>query len=299
MGRVRAVLFDFDNTLYDDAYARQESDRVLRRRVPQFRRVPLGELIRLDEQFLAATHVELVMTGRMTVEASRIVRMQRLSAAVGVPIGRAEAHRINRIRTRAYFEHERAVPGSLALLRALRARGIHIAVVTDHLRSEQEKKIAALGLAPLLDSLTTWEEAGASKPDPRIFRLALQRCGGKPGDVVMVGDSWERDVEGARGLGIRAVWFDHDSGGPRPTPRHPPPRVARLSSWFPTSRALRAILGPEAVTGGFSGSSARRRRPRSRHRPAARRGSAGSRSSRGRTGRPRRRSRTRPPRRRG
>jgi len=53
---------------------------------------------------------------------------------------------------------------------------------------------------------------GTAKPDPRIFRAALQRLDLPPSQVVFVGDSYERDMIPARELGMRTVWMK----GPNP-----------------------------------------------------------------------------------
>ena len=52
------------------------------------------------------------------------------------------------------------------------------------------------------------EAVGVSKPDPAIFEHALRALGCDAADAVMVGDSWAADVEGARGAGIRPIWFN-------------------------------------------------------------------------------------------
>ena len=53
---------------------------------------------------------------------------------------------------------------------------------------------------------------GALKPDPRIFRFALERVSGRAADAVMVGDNPARDIAGAQRAGIRGVWVDRDGG---------------------------------------------------------------------------------------
>jgi putative hydrolase of the HAD superfamily len=64
----------------------------------------------------------------------------------------------------------------------------------DHLR--------AIGLDSLVDTVVTSAEAGAPKPSPAIFALALRRLGTTADRAVHVGDD-AADVEGARAAGIR------------------------------------------------------------------------------------------------
>ena len=55
---------------------------------------------------------------------------------------------------------------------------------------------------------------GYVKPHPTIFQAALEQLGIAPGDAVMVGDSLEEDVEGARALGMRAILIDRQERHP-------------------------------------------------------------------------------------
>lgn len=95
----------------------------------------------------------------------------------------------------------RVLPGADAACRALKERGIRLAVVSnwdvglhDHL--------AHLGLDGLVDTVVTSAEAGAPKPAPQIWRLALERLGSDPRHAVHVGDS-EADAAGAQAAGLR------------------------------------------------------------------------------------------------
>jgi len=94
-----------------------------------------------------------------------------------------------------------AVAGAPAACRALAEAGLRLAVVSnwdvglhDHL--------ARLGLTAIVDEVVTSAEAGAPKPDPAVFRLALDRLGVTPGHAVHVGDA-PADEEGARAAGLR------------------------------------------------------------------------------------------------
>jgi putative hydrolase of the HAD superfamily len=93
------------------------------------------------------------------------------------------------------------LPGAADACRSLAAAGLRLAVVSnwdvglhDHL--------AALGLTPLLDAVVTSAEAGAPKPEPQVFELALARLGATADRAVHVGDA-DGDAEGARVAGLR------------------------------------------------------------------------------------------------
>jgi HAD superfamily hydrolase (TIGR01509 family) len=98
-------------------------------------------------------------------------------------------------------------PDAAPVLGALRAAGIHTAVVSNWDCSLGEV-LAGLGLGGLLDTVITSAEAGARKPDPQIFRMALERLRRPPELVLLVGDSLDVDVAGGRAAGIRSLLLD-------------------------------------------------------------------------------------------
>jgi putative hydrolase of the HAD superfamily len=94
--------------------------------------------------------------------------------------------------------------GAHTALRALRARGVTTGVVSnfDH---RLPPILDGLGLTPLLDTIVLPSDAGAAKPDPAIFRIALERLGVAAADAVFVGDDPEEDLAAARRCGLRAI----------------------------------------------------------------------------------------------
>lgn len=70
-----------------------------------------------------------------------------------------------------------------------------------------EAVCASSGLSPHLSVVVDSAVAGFEKPDPRIFRAALEALDARPEEAVFVGDSMPRDMEGARRLGMAHVWL--------------------------------------------------------------------------------------------
>jgi epoxide hydrolase-like predicted phosphatase len=58
------------------------------------------------------------------------------------------------------------------------------------------------------DDMIISSDVGMVKPDPRIFRLAVERLGVEPNQAVFV-DDMQRNVEGAKSVGLRAIWFQN------------------------------------------------------------------------------------------
>lgn len=102
------------------------------------------------------------------------------------------------------------VPGMAEALRRFKAQGHSLALVADTRPDTPVNVLRQHGLYDVFDAFAISEVIGASKPDPRIFRVALDALGIAARDygrVAMVGNNLERDVVGANRLGLISVFF--------------------------------------------------------------------------------------------
>lgn len=104
--------------------------------------------------------------------------------------------------------------GVIDFLKTARSCGVKVVIVSDLTTAIQCEKINRLGLTTLIDALVTSEETGAEKPDPRCFKLALEKIGATAQTAVMIGDSQVRDIAGAQAVGIPTILFSHEDQTP-------------------------------------------------------------------------------------
>jgi HAD superfamily hydrolase (TIGR01549 family) len=208
-----AALFDLDDTLFDHRYGTRAAQVTLRERHEVLRAWDETAFARRHSELLEAFHLE-VLAGRLTVDEARVRRFSALFAEAGRPLSSAECDGVAAEYRDAYRASWRLVPGALEMLQALSGR-VRLGVVTNNVVEEQMRKVRELGLEPLLDAVVISEAVGVSKPNPRIFEIALAQVGCLAADAVMVGDSWTTDIAGAVAAGLRAVWFN-PGGAPRP-----------------------------------------------------------------------------------
>jgi HAD superfamily hydrolase (TIGR02253 family) len=91
-------------------------------------------------------------------------------------------------------------------LAGLLKRGLRLGVVSDAPREEAWLRLCYLGFQHLFDHVVTFEDTGARKPSPQPFREILRRMKAKPREALMVGDWAERDIAGARKVGMRTAF---------------------------------------------------------------------------------------------
>lgn len=225
-----------DDTIFDHAFATREALASLRQIEPALSVWSPDELVSRHSVVLEEMHQE-VLAGRVTIDAARAQRFQRLlESASG---GRATPGRAPELAQRYREEYERAwrpVPGATEVLAALKSAGIVIGIVTNNLHAEQEFKLRRCDSDRHVDELIASSEVGITKPDPEIFRIALDRIGIAPDEAAMVGDVWDTDIAGAQAAGVRPVWFNWRGLPPRAA------SVVELSSLLPTDVAVRVIV---------------------------------------------------------
>jgi putative hydrolase of the HAD superfamily len=109
------------------------------------------------------------------------------------------------------------------VLSELRGRwpDLRIGVISDW-GSNLGRILEGLGLDRYLDFVLASGAVGVAKPDPAIFRLALDRADAAPHEGMMVGDSLRADVLGAERAGLAGVLLVREEGG---GPDHRVPRV--------------------------------------------------------------------------
>ncbi len=99
-------------------------------------------------------------------------------------------------------------PESRETLEYLKAKyTLHI--ITNGFEEVQHRKIKASDLNKYFENVITSEESGCKKPDPMIFKFALNTAHAKASESLMIGDDIEVDIIGARNSGIDQVYFNY------------------------------------------------------------------------------------------
>jgi len=92
-------------------------------------------------------------------------------------------------------------------MKALKETGLTIGLLTNFAR-DMTPLIKKLGLATYIDFVVTPYDAGADKPDPRIFQTALMKAKVKSAEAIYIGDQYKVDIVGAQSVGITALLID-------------------------------------------------------------------------------------------
>lgn len=197
---IKAVLFDFDETLQDRTEAFEHY-------MDAFFALYLPEV---QGETLTQYREDMRITGnggyvnRVKWFQGLIDRWQWLDA----PPAEELAHHYDY----EFGNHNVIFPHSLPLLKTLKKRGYITGVITNGPAYLQNHKMENSGLMPYIDMLVVSGDYGIHKPDPELFRIAAGKIGVPTEECVYVGDHPVNDIEGALGAGMQAIrmnfgWF--------------------------------------------------------------------------------------------
>jgi len=124
-----------------------------------------------------------------------------LSSDVAIPLA-VEMGKEHLGNTTRFFS---LLPDAAEVIRTLATR-YPLTIVSNGFIEVQYKKISLSGLGDCFTHVVLSEEVGAQKPNPVIYEKALSLNGLKAEDVVMIGDSWTSDIQGAINAGIDQIW---------------------------------------------------------------------------------------------
>ncbi len=206
---VRAVFFDFGGTLVN----------ALRDAYPTYSAVLRGHGIEITREQWAEVNSRVI--DRLGPRRYRLVGCSpswgdRMDSETLRELGIPDPNgRISAALHEAFVapESHRPFAESQPVIERLRGHGIGVHLVSNNIDWLIET-LSRLGWIGLFDSVTYSQEAGAEKPDRRIFDLAVRRAKCDPTGILHVGDTWEADYLGAKQAGLRAIWLNRNGTAP-------------------------------------------------------------------------------------
>ncbi|MEF2965094.1 HAD family hydrolase [Paenibacillus sp. M1] len=195
MERIKAVLFDLDNTLMDRDWTFSQFARQL-----VSERLSVGSPEEMEK--LVAYMIESDADGYRPKEGFFREMIENLSWTAKPDLTELKAYY-----DKNYMTHARVMNHAVEALEACRGLGLKLGVITNGFSHLQHGKIDLLNLRAHFDAIVVSGDIGIKKPDERIYRIALEKLGTAPEETIIVGDHPRNDIWGASRVGIRGVWL--------------------------------------------------------------------------------------------
>ncbi|UCH32951.1 MAG: HAD family hydrolase [Armatimonadota bacterium] len=195
------VFLDFGGTIAEQTNTREEA---IARSLAMLEEAPaLSEIERAmaaaKEKYAGRSSHSLTLPER---EEHFIGLYQAVAAALGFG---DDSRRIGEHLWETQKDSYALYPEVMLALDSLRAAGARLGIISNWDKLNLADVCRDLAIADRFEVMLPSAEAEADKPDPRIFRRALQLMGAEPEACLHVGDSYGADVKGAQGVGMVGI----------------------------------------------------------------------------------------------
>jgi HAD superfamily hydrolase (TIGR01509 family) len=194
MAKIKAVIFDLDNTLIDFIKMKEEACRAA-----------VGAMVdaglKMNRKLAYRKMMETYFS--VGIESDRAFT-EFLKRETGKVDARLLAAALNAY-LKAKDDFLLPYPEVGRTLAKLKKKGLALAIVTDAPKVKAYQRLLAMGMDKMFDLVIGFEDTSQKKSTGIPLRVALQRLNLRPEEVLAVGDSMERDVEPARKIGMGTV----------------------------------------------------------------------------------------------
>ncbi len=203
MNKIKAVIFDIDDTLYPYGVCDRAGTEAMKKYLQGIHADPS---LSFEENLAKSkSYVKSYNAGR-AASHNRMLYAQKMCENAGITDARVVLGLYSAYWD-AYFGKMKLRGGVTDTFKMLKDNKIKIGFCTDLTANIQFRKIAALGISEYPDAIVTSEECGAEKPAAVMFERVLEKLSVPASEAVMVGDDLEKDIYGALKCGMKAVYF--------------------------------------------------------------------------------------------
>lgn len=197
---IKAVLFDFDHTLYD-------REKTIRATAPKLFSL-LNEFLR--PEITAAQFCEALVIAETSEKGYYDNGYQGVCDELerqGMFSLKPTLEQYSSLFYPTMSEHIAVFEDTYEVLQKVKDMGYKVAMLTNGKVKSQQGKLKYTRVPEYMDEIIISEELGRQKPDPRTFIMMCRRLGVSTNEAVYVGDNIISDICGARGAGLKTIWF--------------------------------------------------------------------------------------------
>ena len=202
---MKAVLFDVDDTLYDQVIPFQKAYEELFKGSFE---LPIEELYKRS-RYYSDEVFEATQRGEMSMEAMYIYRVQKAFESFGISVTDDEALEFQRL----YAGNQKKLEISetmRTIIELCQKHEIMMGVITNGPSQHQWNKVKALKVMEFIpeEYIFVSGDIGVAKPQIGIFQHVEKIMNLNPEETLFIGDTFQSDIVGAKGAGWKAIWLN-------------------------------------------------------------------------------------------
>lgn len=195
---VKGVLIDLDNTIYNFDNCHEKALKCC------YLMNNLGESFsEFKDRYMRHRQIMIEKLYQLPSCRSRTLTFQNMMEDMGIKNPYDMALKYGECYWANFLNFIEVDKKALEFLKICKEKSIPVCLVTDMLVETQIKKVVRLGIMDYIDFIVASEEVGVEKPDAKMFNAGLLKLNLSADNVIMVGDSIEKDIKGAEALNIK------------------------------------------------------------------------------------------------
>ena len=202
--RISDIFFDLDHTLWD--FEKNSMLTFAKIFTENQIRVKLNSFL----EFYVPINLEywkLYREERISKEDLRYQRLKRVFDALDYSVDDDLIHSLSEQYIAQLSSFNYLIPNTVDILEYLKPN-YRLHIITNGFEEIQTKKLRGSNIYHYFDKIVNSEMAGVKKPNPRIFKLALDMASVNADNAVMIGDNIEADILGAQAVGLNTLHFN-------------------------------------------------------------------------------------------
>ncbi len=201
---VTDIFFDLDHTLWDF----ERNSALTFKKILKSNNIDL-DLVGFLEVYVPANLAfwKLYREEKITKEELRFQRLKSVFDELGFEISDDMIHILSEDYIRYLSSYNHLFPNTIEVLDYLRPR-YKLHIITNGFQEIQNKKLRNAQIDGYFEQVINSEMAGVKKPNPIIFELALKNANTIAEKSLMIGDSLEADILGAKAVGFHTLHFN-------------------------------------------------------------------------------------------
>jgi len=137
----------------------------------------------------------------------RSLRFKRFLTAMNLD-EKKDTHEMNQTYINYLIKETTLINGALTLMHFFNNK-IPMGILTNGLKEAQRPRLLKADMVHFFKDILVSDEIGISKPNPEIFKLAIQKAGNLPSEnILLIGDNLYTDIEAAQKSGFKTAWFN-------------------------------------------------------------------------------------------
>ncbi|WP_406684805.1 YjjG family noncanonical pyrimidine nucleotidase [Seonamhaeicola sp. MEBiC1930] len=201
---IKDVFFDLDHTLWDfDRNSALTFEKIFK----------LNDVDVLLEHFLTyyepinLNYWKLYREGKVDKDSLRFARLNETFRAINMEVDKELIFKLSDDYITYLTTYNFLFDNTVELLNYLK-KDYNLHIITNGFKEVQHKKLSRSNIQHFFRTVTNSEMVGVKKPNPEIFNFALKEAKANVETSIMIGDSYEADIQGAQNIGMDVIFFD-------------------------------------------------------------------------------------------